>query len=329
MRNLSRSPRVLVPLLLLFAGEFSTRAYGVEREEDENARLQRFKDLYDSASRSYGSGNYTAAIPSLQTAYALRPLPPLLFNIGQAYRKLELWTEARVYLELYRSVHLDMPRDRATLLDELVLEAREKERLAHTPQVIEKTRLLYVAQEKPLPKWFRPFGVVTGALGLGAIGVGGWMLGIHGTCTHDPVSPALACEQVYSTRTPGIGVLAAGGAALLVGTVTFALSFRKPAKPVVQQTPATLDSLPSLEQSALAPRNLEAETTHNGAWEKPRPLLMVPSGSAKEEPPPTGVSAPGPAQPQQHLQTLEVPRSPRHHEPPPSGWGARARSSHH
>ena len=75
-----------------------------------------------------GSGDYTAAIPSLQAAYALQPLPPLCLTSDRRIAS-EMWTEARVYLELYRHVHLDMPRDRAASLDDLVIEARERSAL--------------------------------------------------------------------------------------------------------------------------------------------------------------------------------------------------------
>lgn len=321
--------RLLISVTFLLGGSDLDCAHAAEREEDENTRAQRFKELYESAGRAYGSGDYTAAIPSLQAAYALQPLPPLLFNIGQAYRKLEMWTEARVYLELYRHVHLDMPRDRAASLDDLVIEAREKERLAHTPQVIEKTRLLYVAQEKPLPKWLRPLGVTAGVLGLGAVGVGGWMLGIHGTCPQDPVPPALACEQVYSTQAPGIGVLAAGGAAMIVGTVMFSLSFRKPARPVVQQTPPAQDFLPSLDQSAFAKGKPQTTDSTRGRVRAVLPAVMVSASAAKDEPPPAGTPPPEPSRSAVPLPTLEVPQSPRAAEPPPHGFRASGRRSHH
>lgn len=305
------------------------RACAAEREEDEAARQQRFKELYESAGKAYGSGNYTAAIPSLQAAYALQPLPPLLFNIGQAYRKLEMWSEARVYLELYRRVHLDIPRERAAALDDLVIEARDKEREAHTPQVIEKTRLLYVAQEKPPPRWLRPVGVTAGILGLTAIGIGSWMIGIHGTCTQDPVPPALACEQVYATRAPGIGIAAAGGAALVLGTVSFALSFRKPAKPIVQQTPLLNDALATLEQSDLQTPKPSAQSPRQAS---PRPALgsmIVPAGSGQTEPPPAGTPEPSVSRVPQAIGNLDVPERPRTTEPPPKGFRASGRRSHH
>ncbi|HMY57187.1 MAG TPA: hypothetical protein PK472_02975, partial [Pseudomonadota bacterium] len=71
--------RLLISVTFLLGGSDLDCAHAAEREEDENTRAQRFKELYESAGRAYGSGNYTAAIPSLQAAYALQPLPPLLF----------------------------------------------------------------------------------------------------------------------------------------------------------------------------------------------------------------------------------------------------------
>jgi hypothetical protein len=201
-----------------------------QEEESEENRAQRFKLQYAQAGKSYAAGDFAAAIPALQAAYAIQPLPPLLFNIAQAYRRLEQWSSARVYFELYRHVDLNMPKETSLSLDGFVAEAREREIVQHTPKVVEKTKLLYVSQEKPLPRWLRPFGATTGLLGLGAIGTGAGLLGINGRCTQDPIAPALECEQVYQTRTPGIALIATGGAVLALGVVTFSLSFKKPPK---------------------------------------------------------------------------------------------------
>jgi len=290
-----------------------------QEEESEEDRVQRFKLRYDQAGRAYAAGDFAAAIPALQAAYAIQPLPPLLFNIAQAYRRLQQWSSARVYFELYRHVDHNMPKETSLALDNFVAEAREKEVVEHTPKVVEKTKLLYVQQERPLPRWLRPFGVTTGLLGLGAIGAGAGLLGINGRCTQDPIAPALECDQVYQTRTPGIALLAAGGAVLALGIVTFSLSFKKPAKPVVSALPDLL--LPSVDKVvATKPSPMKDEA---GAKPVRRPVLVVPSPRPTLEPPPTGTLVTP-----KILETV-VPPNPPVTEPPPNGFRPSGRRSHH
>lgn len=69
-----------------------------------------------------------------------------------------------------------------------------------------------------MPVWAEATLIATGAV---AVGVGGALIGIAGTCPGgaDPNDPD-ACPQVYTTLEAGIGTLAVGGALLLTGTIT-------------------------------------------------------------------------------------------------------------
>lgn len=291
-----------------------------EEEQSEGERAQRFKIQYAQAGKAYAAGDFAAAIPALQAAYAIQPLPPLLFNIAQAYRRMEQWNSARVYFELYRHVDLNMPRETSLSIDTFVAEAREKEILAYTPKVVEKTKLLYVQQEKPLPRWLRPFGITTGVLGLGAIGAGAGLLGIHGRCVQDAVAPSLECEQIYQTRTPGIALVATGGVMLALGVVTFSLSFIKPAKPVVAASAPPDLFLPTIDK-VVVPKTSSAK---DGSGIQPvhRPVLIVPPSPPAVEPPPTGTQMVP-----KILETVVPPNPPRT-EPPPTGFRLTGRRSH-
>lgn len=293
-----------------------------QEDESEENRAQRFKLQYAQAGKAYAAGDFAAAIPALQAAYSIQPLPPLLFNIAQAYRRLEQWSAARVYFELYRHVDLNMPKETSLSLDGFVAEAREKELAQHTPKVIEKTKLLYVSQEKPLPRWLRPFGATTGLLGLGAIGTGAGLLGINGRCTQDPIAPALECEQVYQTRTPGIALIATGGAVLALGVVTFSLSFKKPPKPVLAVS-APPDMLPAHVDMVITAK---PNPRRDGAAARLKPVpisvLLVPAAAPASEPAPTGVT------PALNLLQTVVPPNPPLREPPPTGFRESGRRSH-
>lgn len=291
-----------------------------QQEESEETRVQRFKLQYAQAGKSYAAGDFAAAIPALQAAYAIQPLPPLLFNIAQAYRRMELWSSARVYFELYRHVDLNMPKETSLSIDSLVAEAREKEIAEHTPKVVEKTKLLYVQQEKPLPRWLRPFGVTTGLLGLGAIGAGAGLWGINGRCTQDPIAPALECEQVYQTRTPGIALVAAGGAVLAIGIVTLSLSLKKPSKPVVATSQPPDMLLPNVDKIVAVKASPIKDTAVAKSMRSP--VLVVPEAHPTVEPPPAGsMVAP------KILETM-VPSTLPNAEPPPTGFRPSGRRSH-
>lgn len=128
-----------------------------QEDESEENRAQRFKLEYAQAGKAYAAGENSLQQPCATSCVLDSASSSLALNIAQAYRRLEQWSAARVYFELYRHVNLNMPKETSLSLDGFVAEAREKELAQHTPKVIEKTKLLYVSQEKPLPRWLRPF----------------------------------------------------------------------------------------------------------------------------------------------------------------------------
>lgn len=229
-------------------------------EDAEAARQRLFREQYERAGNAYKEKDYAAAIPALQAAFAIQPQPRLLFNIAQAYRRLEKWSSARVYFEMYRSMTTELPPAEAENVDELLLEVMERERGAQTKtQVVERTRLIYVQSEKPLPRWLRPFGVSVGVAGLGLLAGGGVFLGLDGRCRSAAVAPALECDQLYTTRTLGTALTAVGAGLFVIGAVTFGVSLRRPVRPVVREAPAgdpslpELPSLPSLSPAQVGP----------------------------------------------------------------------------
>jgi hypothetical protein len=145
----------------------------------------------------------------------------------------------------------------------LVVELRERELAAQQAQVkvkvhvVEKTKLVYVRAETPLPRWLRPLGIVAGISGLGLLAGGSVLLGLNGRCSSAPILPALECEKVYATQTPGIAITVAGGGVLLLGLLTFGLSFKRPARPAVVPEPKPdkeiLPALPEVLPMTLDP----------------------------------------------------------------------------
>lgn len=210
------------------------------------ARQRAFREQYERAGRCYAAKDYAGAIPALQAAFAIQPVPQILFNIAQAYRKLGSFGSARVYFELYRSMSPDLSPEVSQQVDVYLRELAEQEQKARTPQIVEKTKLLYVQQEKPLPRWLRPFGAVSGLLGVGSLAAGVSLLALNGRCTSPPVAPILECEQVYNTQTPGTALTAVGAGLFVLGVVTFGVSFKRPSRPAVQEVAPESELLPSL-----------------------------------------------------------------------------------
>lgn len=229
----SKGLAALLAFVLVLGGT-AVPAARADLPDDEKERL--FRAQYDQAESEYNAKNYQAAVPRLQAAFAIEPLPQILFNIAQAYRKLFLYSDARVYYELYRSTAKDIPQPEQASLDRHIAEMRELERASQTPKVIEKTKFLLLRSEKPPPRWLRPVGLAAGITGLGALGGGIALLALHNTCTGPAVAPALECEQVYNTRLPGAVVAVAGGGLLVLGITLVALSAKRPARPVLTET---------------------------------------------------------------------------------------------
>lgn len=80
------------------------------------ADADEFQSRYSHGLRCYSQGDYETAIREFQSAFAIRQLPRLLFNLGQAHRKLGHAREALGYLQNYLRVQTNpTPEDRAEL----------------------------------------------------------------------------------------------------------------------------------------------------------------------------------------------------------------------
>lgn len=221
-------------------------------------RLRTFREQYEIAGRAYDAQDYAAAIPALQAAFAIQPVPQILFNIAQAYRKLELYSSARVYFELYRSFDPARTPELDDLTQRLIAELEELEHAKTAPKIVERerTRLLYVRSSQPLPRWLRPLGAVTGLAGLGLLTTGTALFAFDGRCASAAAPPVLQCGQIYSTTTPATALTALGAGVLALGAVTFAISFKRTPKPTIhEESPRLPKATPTPIRPALPARD--------------------------------------------------------------------------
>jgi len=246
----SRHHNVLFGALawLLTLGEPAT----VRAEPTELERQRAFREQYSLAESAYNNREYATAVERLRAAFAIEPVPLILFNLGQAYRKLDAYSDARVYYELYQSTARGLPAVEATTVERHIADMRERERAAQTPKVVEKTKLLLLQSEKPPPRWMFPVGLSAGLLGLGGVASGAALLALNGRCSIPAEAPALECSQLYNTRLPGAMFAVAGGSLVVMGVVFITLSARRPTRPVLTETRVlpSEDALLPLSQSS-------------------------------------------------------------------------------
>ena len=91
--------------ILLCAVLFMFTAAPVSAQTD--AEKTKAKIHYGTGKKAFDAGDFSTALAQYNKAYALLPLPGLLFNIGQCYRNLDRSQEAinafKIYLEESRA----------------------------------------------------------------------------------------------------------------------------------------------------------------------------------------------------------------------------------
>ncbi len=93
---------------------------GAARARQQDA----FQDHLDQAVSLYKGGQYEDAIKEFQAAYAMRQMPRLLLNLGQAHRKLGHAREALGYYEFYLRVEPSPKPELRTELEGYIAQAR-------------------------------------------------------------------------------------------------------------------------------------------------------------------------------------------------------------
>lgn len=181
-----------------------------------------FSQLNKEGSNLYQQGNYEACIEKLQTAFSINPDSLLLYNLGQAHRKLKQEREALNYYQFYLRTAGDVAPEMRSKAEGYVRELRQsindKEQRSRQPTVLVRT-----TERRPRPLWRVIVGPVLAAGGAATLGIGAWGLSGNGTCVDTPSDPMLHCSKVYDTQGLGAGLVGGGSALLLVGVLLAAM----------------------------------------------------------------------------------------------------------
>ena len=181
-----------------------------------------FNQLNKEGTELYQQGNYEACIEKFQTAFSINPDSLLLYNLGQAHRKLKQEREALNYYQFYLRTAGDITPDMRSKVEGYVRELRqsidEKEQRSRQPTVVVRT-----TERRPRPLWRLIVGPVLAAGGAATLGIGAWGLSGNGTCVDTPSDPMLHCSKVYDTQGLGAGLVGGGSALLLVGVLLAAM----------------------------------------------------------------------------------------------------------
>ena len=181
-----------------------------------------FNQLNKEGTELYQQGNYEACIEKFQTAFSINPDSLLLYNLGQAHRKLKQEREALNYYQFYLRTAGDVAPEMRSKAEGYVRELRQsindKEQRSRQPTVLVRT-----TERRPRPLWRVIVGPVLAAGGAATLGIGAWGLSGNGSCVDTPSDPMLHCSKVYDTQGLGVGLIGAGSALVLGGALLAAL----------------------------------------------------------------------------------------------------------
>jgi len=221
-------------------------------DQADDPLAEEFRVHYQRSVELYRAQDYPAAITAMQRAYKLKPVTRLLYNLGQAHRKLQQPREAITYFELYLKTETKVP------------EKAEAEVRGHLQQLRillaeqEKARVVVLRHSTPPPRWLRPTGFTLLGVGVASLGIGAALWALNGQCVDTPAPPIENCDRVYTTLPLGASLVGVGGG-LVLTSVGFLIgsiqrgSGGKSTEPMPSQAPPSSAPPPSDLRAPLVP----------------------------------------------------------------------------
>jgi len=191
---------------------------------------QKVEGLSKQAANKYREKDYPAAIDLFQKAYAIEPVPNLLFNIAKCYEKLEQWDPAIEYYQKF-VVEPDVDKsarqsamDRIDALKEVQAAQKQAEREAKSTDVVK------APDQKAEPIEAGPdytWAYVTLGTGVALIG-GGAVLGVLASGEETKFNQGQTFEERKDAKDAGEtyaivadGLYVTGGIVAVVGVLLF------------------------------------------------------------------------------------------------------------
>ena len=230
--SLGRAAGGLATLVLVACtlGSAPAHAAGPAPAVSDDAETQALA-LFEKSKVSYQAGRFQEAVALLREAYAKKPVPVLLYNLGRAYEGLG---DQDAALKAYTDYLAADPKaaDRGaieTRIATLKQQIAERQRLEREREAAEaKAAQAPTERRAPIVPW-----IVAGVGGAGVVtGVVFGVLAVskHNTATNDPVQASAAQEQNDAKTFATVANVAwiAGGAVAVTGIVWGILASRHP-----------------------------------------------------------------------------------------------------
>lgn len=93
--------KLLGTCLFLFLFTGSGVVLPAYAQDGGSSIARQVENLSAEGAQAFRAGDYETAIARFEEAYALQPVPNLLYNIGRAYEQMEMWDEAIAHFERF------------------------------------------------------------------------------------------------------------------------------------------------------------------------------------------------------------------------------------
>lgn len=108
---------------------------------ERQARVKQAQQQFERGKRAYNLGRFEAALEAFSSAYELKPVPELLFNLGQCHKKLHNHERALFFFESYLREKPDAPnREQVEALIKEIESALQEEQTQQAQQSAQNQR---------------------------------------------------------------------------------------------------------------------------------------------------------------------------------------------
>lgn len=216
----------------LLAGATLVGAPSGEAWAQDPAAAKKVEQLSTQARERYGAGDFAGAIALFEQAYALEPVPNLLYNIAKCYEKMQDWKKAIEYYEKFvvsPDVASDVRQSAMTRSKELreIVAAEDKLKEPKDPKDPKDGKEVGDKTPPPPAEPDRTVSYVVMGVG-GALVLGGGVMGLLASGEQSAFEDATTAADKRAARDSGENLAlgadvlyGVGAAALITGVILF------------------------------------------------------------------------------------------------------------